>query len=374
MCKHNSLLKTCSCFSCSPEENGKLPECSDLRQLQTHPASAGCSPMCTYVSLLAQSLLFYKPAVHRKKRYVACIMRSRCPSNHSPLCWKVCFSCIIFTFLFICRRWPTLLFCTLRTPRSSTSGTCSCSVHAASAAGCCGLCRSTDSHSCPCQGWSCCRCDPACPLSLTPGPARRNPATSRSTPARWCLAAADACGGGGGGGCSDDGGDGGCDGCGGCYGCCGVSGPAVQCSGCEPWWAWQCGSALWEWNPLVGTPAWPASKSSAGSCLTSRGTCISFSCGRAPPARDTQAKTTQAEWGSEQRQGTKGRGCKRWFLVSNNLLKFHVYFYTGHRAATFINSFNQATVILGKSRISIGPTLKTSGPLLSNIMISNNIL
>lgn len=278
------------------------------------------------------------------------MMQPRCPSNNSPLCWNACSSLILFMRFFICRHSPTLLFCTLHTPHSSTSETCSCSVRAASAAGCCGLCRSTDSHSCPCQGWSCCRCDPACPPSLTPGPAHRNPATSQSTPVRWCSASADACGGGGG--CSDDGGDGGCDGCGGCYGCCGASGPAVQCSGCEPWWAWRCGSALWGWNPPAGTPGWPASKSSAGSCLTSRGTCISFSCGRAPPARDTHRQkqprlSVEMSGGKEVKGGAEKEDSR-----SLAFLNFNMCFHTVHHAATFIQSFNHATVLLGKSRIS----------------------
>lgn len=273
------------------------------------------------------------------------------------------------TLLFICRRSPTLLFCTLHTPHSSTSETCSCSVRAASAAGCCGLCRSTGSRSCPCQGWSCCRCDPACPPSLTPGPARRNPATSQSTPVRWCWAAADACGGGGG--CSDDGGDGGCGGCGGCYGCCGASGPAVRCSGCEPWWAWRCGSALWEWNPPAGTPAWPASTSSAGSCLTSRGTCISFSCGPAPPARHTQAQNNPGwvrKWAEarKQREGPRRIHGQPYF---SSLTCVFIQFIMLPR---LLNLFNQATVLLGKSRMSVW-SLKKSLPMWSNIMMSNHI-
>lgn len=52
-----------------------------------------------------------------------------------------------------------------------------------------------------------------------------------------------------------------------------------------------------------------------------------------------------------------------------------MYFYIVHHAATFIYSFNQATVLLEKSRISIGPALKKSGisVVKYSIMISNNI-
>lgn len=180
------------------------------------------------------------------------------------------FLTLFLIFFFICRRWPTLLSCTPRRPHNSTSETCSCNVRSAFAAECCGPSRSTDSHSCPCRDWSCCRSGPACPMSPNSGPARKNLATFRSTPALCCLPAAGAWGG-----CDCDAG---VD-CGGCY-YYGWSDPAVRCSGCEPWWAWRRGSALLEWSPRLGTPEWPANRSSAGSSPMSRGTCTSFSCCR----------------------------------------------------------------------------------------------
>lgn len=269
-------------------------------------------------------------------------------------------ACSLFACFFIYRHWPTLLSCTLHRPRSSTSETCSCSVRSVSAVGCYGLSHSTDFHSCPCRGWSCCRSGPACLLSPSPGPAHRNLATFQSRRVRWCLAAADACDGGDCGGCSDGGdGGGGCDGYGGCCGCCGESGLVVRCSDYEPWWAWRCGSVLWGLSRPPGIQGWPASRSLAGSSLMSRGTCISSSCGRAPPVKKHRRKQTKREsgmeWGSEQR---RGRGKKKKMRKINGFLdhrlhlksdingyRLHVIFHT-----RFTSVFFHLSILLSKLR------------------------
>lgn len=167
--------------------------------------------------------------------------------------------------IFICRHWPTLLSCTLRTPRNSTSGTCNCTVHCESAVRCCGPGRSKGSHSCPFPGWSCYRSGPASRQSPTRGPSHRSQGTSRSRPDRWCWLSAGVWGG---------------------------HAPPDLCFCCGLWLAWPRWSAPSAGSPLFWTLESPANRSSADSCPMYHGICISFSCG--PP----QPGHKQNRWGS----------------------------------------------------------------------------
>lgn len=166
---------------------------------------------------------------------------------------------------FICRRWPTLLSCTPRTPRNSTSGTCNCSVRCESAVRCCAPVHSTSSHSCPCPGWSCYRSGPASQQSPSRGPSRRNPETSQSRPdhSRWLS-----------------------------VGAWGGRAPPDPCFCCGLWLAWRCWSVLSAASPPFWTLESPASRSWADSFLMYRGICISSSCGPPQPAHK------QNRWGS----------------------------------------------------------------------------
>lgn len=85
-----------------------------------------------------------------------------------------------------CRHWPIGWAGIPHRPQSSTSGTCSCSVHCASAAGYCVLDHSTGSHSCPCLDWFCCRGAPAYPWSPGLVLSRRNQVIFQSRPDHWC--------------------------------------------------------------------------------------------------------------------------------------------------------------------------------------------
>lgn len=194
-------------------------------------------------------------AVHQKKKKKK--MKPRPLSSHvSAVIGRLRVCCSV-----ICRRWPTRFCGTPHTPRSSTSGTCSCSARAASAAGCCGHARSTGWRSCPCRGWSCCRYVPASRPSPSRRRARRSPATSRSTPGRWCGRA-------GAGGAGS-----------------GAPPEFHQCSGYEAWWAWPHWSAPSGESPPLGNRASPASTSSTGSYRTYRGIYTSASCGPTPSAK-----------------------------------------------------------------------------------------